>query len=54
MSESNEDVQITQEAIDKLYKKLDREARASGYNLNPDVEFTKRMHHGLVLTAARH
>jgi ferredoxin-thioredoxin reductase catalytic subunit len=54
MSESNNDVQISQEAIDKLYKKLDREARASGYNLNPDVEFTKGLVEGLLINEARY
>ena len=54
MSASNNDVQISQEAIDKLYKKLDREARASGYNLNPDVEFTKGLVEGLLINEERY
>jgi rubrerythrin len=27
--------------IESLYRRLDQEAEASGYHLNPDVEFTK-------------
>ncbi len=54
MSESKEAIQISQEAIDKLYHKLDREARAGGYNLNPDVEFTKGLVEGLLINEARY
>lgn len=33
----------TQEEVDKLYSRLEREAKQGGYNLNPDVEFTKEL-----------
>ncbi|MGC9469390.1 MAG: ferredoxin-thioredoxin reductase catalytic domain-containing protein [Anaerolineae bacterium] len=45
---------ISQEAIDKLYRRLDREARAGGYNLNPDEEFTKGLVEGLLVNEARY
>jgi ferredoxin-thioredoxin reductase catalytic subunit len=54
MSESKEEIQISQEAIDRLYNKLDREARAAGYNLNPDVEFTKGLVEGLLVNEERY
>ncbi len=41
----SEPLQVSQQEIDQLYQKLNKEAEASGYHLNPDVEFTK----GLVL-----
>ncbi|MGQ9554957.1 MAG: ferredoxin-thioredoxin reductase catalytic domain-containing protein [Anaerolineae bacterium] len=45
---------ITAEAIDKLYDKLKREQGASGYNLNPDVAFTKELVKGLLINEERY
>lgn len=45
---------ITTEAIDKLYDKLKREQGASGYNLNPDVAFTKELVKGLLINEERY
>jgi ferredoxin-thioredoxin reductase catalytic subunit len=45
---------IPQEQIDKLYKKLDKEAEASGYHLNPDTEFTKELVEGLLVNEKRY
>lgn len=45
---------VTQEQIDALYVRLDREARAGGYNLNPDVEFTKGLVEGLLVNELRY
>lgn len=45
---------VTPEQIDALYARLDREARAGGYNLNPDVEFTKGLVEGLLVNEARY
>ncbi|MBP8863016.1 MAG: ferredoxin:glutaredoxin reductase [Anaerolineae bacterium] len=45
---------ITAEQIDALYDRLDREARAGGYNLNPDVEFTRGLVEGLLVNEARY
>ncbi len=45
---------VTPEAIDRLYQRLDREAKAGGYNLNPDVDFTKGLVEGLLVNEARY
>ena len=45
---------ISPEAVDKLYQRLDREAKAGGYNLNPDIAFTKGLVEGLLINEARY
>ena len=50
----NKQKNITQDEIDKLYKKLDKDAEASGYHLNPDVEFTKDLVKGLLVNEKRY
>jgi ferredoxin-thioredoxin reductase catalytic subunit len=45
---------VSDEQIDKRYKKLDREAEASGYHLNPDTEFTKELVKGLLENEKRY
>jgi ferredoxin-thioredoxin reductase catalytic chain len=40
--------------IETLYRKLDQEAEASGYHLNPDVEFTKDLVAGLLVNEKRY
>jgi ferredoxin-thioredoxin reductase catalytic subunit len=40
--------------IDKLYNKLDRDAEASGYHLNPDEEFTKELVKSLIINEKRY
>jgi len=45
---------ITQEEIDALYERLNREAEAAGYHLNPDVEFTKDLVRGLLVNEKRY
>jgi ferredoxin-thioredoxin reductase catalytic chain len=47
-------IQITGEEIEKLYQKLDREAEAGGYHLNPDVEFTKELVRGILVNQKRY
>lgn len=47
-------VKITEEDIEKLYQILKREAEASGYHLNPDVEFTKKLIRGLLVNEKRY
>lgn len=42
------------ERIEKLFEKLDREAEASGYHLNPDTEFTLDLVEGLVTNIDRY
>ena len=44
----NEQAEISQEEIDKFYEQLKKDAAAGGYNLNPDVEFTKSLARGLL------
>jgi ferredoxin-thioredoxin reductase catalytic subunit len=51
---SEDEIQVTQEEIDKLYKRLDRDARAGGYNLNPDEAFTKGLVEGLLINEKRY
>jgi ferredoxin-thioredoxin reductase catalytic chain len=48
------DVEITPAEIDRLYEKLNREAVASGYHLNPDVGFTKSLIKGLIENERRY
>lgn len=45
---------ISEEQIDKLYKKLDEEAESSGYHLNPDEEFTRDLVEGLLVNEKRY
>ncbi|MCX7821480.1 MAG: hypothetical protein N2258_07390 [Brevinematales bacterium] len=45
---------ISQEEIDKEYKKLFDEAESGGYHLNPDVEFTKALVEGLLVNTKRY
>jgi ferredoxin-thioredoxin reductase catalytic subunit/rubredoxin len=40
--------------IDALYDKLEREARAGGYHLNADAEFTRALVEGLVTNVNRY
>lgn len=46
--------QIPVEEVDKLYEKLNREAEASGYHLNPDVEFVRELVQGLLTNERRY
>ena len=46
----SEEMGIPAEKVDALYERLDREAEASGYHLNPDVEFTKGLVEGLLIS----
>jgi len=46
--------EIREEEIEKLYKKLDSEAKQAGYNLNPDTDFTKQLVKGLVVNEKRY
>jgi ferredoxin-thioredoxin reductase catalytic subunit len=51
MSDKSE---VTEEEIEKLYERLHREAEASGYHLNPDVEHTKELVKGLLTNEKRY
>jgi ferredoxin-thioredoxin reductase catalytic chain len=45
---------ITAEEVDKLWDKLNREAEAAGYHLNPDVGFVKELLQGLITNEKRY
>ncbi len=45
---------VTPEEIDRLYQKLNREAEAGGYHLNPDVSFTKDLVQGILVNEKRY
>jgi ferredoxin-thioredoxin reductase catalytic chain len=45
---------IGQEEIDRLYERLNKEAEANGYHLNPDVEFTKQLIKGILINEKRY
>ncbi len=49
-----EESDIGQDEIDRLYERLNREAEAGGYHLNPDVEFTKGLVKGLLINEKRY
>jgi ferredoxin-thioredoxin reductase catalytic subunit len=44
----------TQEEVDKLYSRLEQEAKQGGYSLNPDVEFTKDLIRGIIKNEHRY
>jgi ferredoxin-thioredoxin reductase catalytic subunit len=45
---------ISQADIDKSYDRLKRDAEASGYHINPDVDFTKELIQGLLINERRY
>ncbi|MFW6122093.1 MAG: ferredoxin-thioredoxin reductase catalytic domain-containing protein [Petrotogales bacterium] len=45
---------VTAKEVDRLYKRLDREAEEGGYYLNTDVEFTKDLVEGLLINEKRY
>lgn len=45
---------IKEEEINKTYQKLKKEAESAGYNLNPDVVFTKDLIRGLLVNEKRY
>jgi ferredoxin-thioredoxin reductase catalytic chain len=50
----SEEVAIASEQIDALYERLDKDAEASGYHLNPDREFTRGLVEGLLINEGRY
>ncbi len=51
---SSENTSNITDAAKKLYEKLHKEAKAGGYNLNPDVDFTIDLVKGLVINENRY
>ncbi|KQC13564.1 MAG: ferredoxin:glutaredoxin reductase [Desulfuromonas sp. SDB] len=49
-----ENNEVTHQEIDQLYQRLKQEAESSGYNLNPDIEFTKELIRGLLINQKRY
>lgn len=45
---------ISTEKVEALYERLDREADASGYHLNPDREFARELVEGLLTNEERY
>ncbi len=50
----NDQVTVSPEEINRLYERLNKEAEAGGYHLNPDVEFTKDLVRGLLINEKRY
>ena len=48
------DSKINEDEIDQLYARLNGEAEASGYHLNPDVKFTRDLVEGLLINEKRY
>lgn len=49
-----EEYDIDNTEIDRLYKKLNKEAEDFGYHLNPDVEFTRDLVRSLIINERRY
>ena len=45
---------VSQDEIDRLYPRLKKEAEATGYFLNPDVDFTKDLVKSLLVNQGRY
>jgi ferredoxin-thioredoxin reductase catalytic subunit/rubredoxin len=50
----SEDVQVTQEEVDRAYLKYKKDAESGGYHLNPDIQFTKGLINGLLVNEKRY
>lgn len=50
----NKEIEINDAAVDALLQKLQREAEASGYHLNPDREFTRELVKSLLVNQERY
>ena len=50
----NSGISINPEKVNRLYDRLNRIAEDSGYHLNGDVEFTKKLVEGLLINEQRH
>ena len=50
----SEEITVSQEEIDKVYTRLNKDAEAYGYHLNPDVNFTKELVAGILRNEKRY
>jgi ferredoxin-thioredoxin reductase catalytic subunit len=50
----NEEINVAEEEIDRLYTRLKKEAGEGGYYLNPDVAFTKDLIKALIVNEKRY
>jgi ferredoxin-thioredoxin reductase catalytic chain len=50
----NKEIEISDAAVDALLQKLQREAEASGYHLNPDREFPRELVKSLLVNQERY
>lgn len=50
----SEEIAVSPDQVDALYERLDQEAEASGYHLNPDREFTRGLVEGLLINEQRY
>ena len=50
----SEEYGVSPAQVDALYDRLDREAEAAGYHLNPDREFTWELVKSLLINEARY
>lgn len=50
----NEDNLIPESDIDRLFNRLKKEAESSGYNLNPDLSFSKELVKSLIINEKRY
>jgi ferredoxin-thioredoxin reductase catalytic chain len=50
----NKEIAISDAAVDALLEKLRHEAEASGYHLNPDLEFTRELVKSLLVNEKRY
>jgi ferredoxin-thioredoxin reductase catalytic subunit len=49
----SKEIEVTPAEIDQLFDRLNKEAEASGYHLNPEVEHTKELVKGLLVNEKR-
>ena len=50
----SDEIIVNSKEVDKLYRRLDEEAEASGYHLNPDVKHTTDLVEGLLVNEKRY
>jgi ferredoxin-thioredoxin reductase catalytic chain len=50
----SDQITVTDEEVDKLYNRLNKEAEAGGYHLHPDVAFTRELVRGILINERRY